>query len=41
VVRYNTYHNSLDSLNSNLVFLISALLTVVWKGIRIISCLKI
>ena len=41
MVRYNTHHNSLDSLKSSLVFLISALLTVAWKGIRIISCLKI
>ena len=43
-VRYITHHNSLDSSNSNLVFLISALLTllvtVAWKEIRIISCLK-
>ena len=32
MVRYNTHHNSLHSLNSNLVFLISASLTVFWKG---------
>jgi hypothetical protein len=34
VVHYNTHHNSLHSLNSNLVFLISASLTVVWKGYK-------